>query len=701
MSIPGSTSSERGAVDAKRRRDSDERPSMNFPGDTRFRSGRSLLARISGKDRVQVDGGIENVDTFGDRDLREIKERGTEVEYDQGGGGRGRGRGRATMDNPSTPDSTRTPPIKPTSPQPFLLSSPTSSPRLATLSPGRSPEINSFITNTSRKAGPPLFMIPEHGGIDGQMEIEKRLEPELSELDLDECVGRHEETYRVDGTERDGGSITVCPIRGEGTETIEADETFGGPEIGASHATDHQHETSKAAKIHSGSKNSLFLTDTPTDSSAATPCRSASASSSPSPLHSSLFGDGDAEDEAEPKRTSLAIKGKEKVSAGIEIIKRLTTSRKGPKPPSYERRHSSSEAEIDGKPEDRDSNAHRRRGRSGSRVYFTDDVLTDSPTTASPSLETTNHNLPTSKSNHDSFNDNDQASDLILAAMDRSRRTSKDSSFVNTGPSGATGSALALLGRRAASIAHPTAAQAGASSMIHTSKPVGTQVPPPAITVSGVATPPTVNSPPATKAADISNMTFFGSRGRSSGERSSKGSKITTKSKTRSISPFFRTRRRSSATRQGRDSSPPVGALSDPGGESDADVKYRPRDSAFTRAKKGDASDDEDEDEDEDDAETETEYDDDALSREVVGEDGWVEDVFDEETEKNTEANAVYFEGDAGGLGGGGTNTGGDGASFADSFGEEVEQDVLGEGMSDEFSYHWVRYANPCLHYRS
>ena len=56
---------------------------------------------------------------------------------------------------------------------------------------------------------------------------------------------------------------------------------------------------------------------------------------------------------------------------------------------------------------------------------------------------------------------------------------------------------------------------------------------------------------------------------------------------------------------------------------------------------------------------------------------GW--DVFDEETEKNTEANAIYFEGDAAGLGGNGI--------LEDANGEaiEVEVDALGEGMWDRF----------------
>jgi hypothetical protein len=134
-----------------------------------------------------------------------------------------------------------------------------------------------------------------------------------------------------------------------------------------------------------------------------------------------------------------------------------------------------------------------------------------------------------------------------------------------------------------------------------------------------------------------------------------------------------------------RDTSP-VGALSEHA-ESDGESVtsssrgYRPKSTAFSSKRRStdgvDDSDDDDASEgDETEGETETEYDDIALSHEIVGEDGWVEDVFDEETEKNTEANAIYFEGDAAGLGGTGV--------LEDDNGEEVEVevDVLGEGES-------------------
>jgi len=59
--------------------------------------------------------------------------------------------------------------------------------------------------------------------------------------------------------------------------------------------------------------------------------------------------------------------------------------------------------------------------------------------------------------------------------------------------------------------------------------------------------------------------------------------------------------------------------------------------------------------------------------------------MFDEETEKNTEANAVFYEGDSAGLSGPVVSevtedSVGDDRDVLDTFGEEVEQDPLGEG---------------------
>jgi hypothetical protein len=112
----------------------------------------------------------------------------------------------------------------------------------------------------------------------------------------------------------------------------------------------------------------------------------------------------------------------------------------------------------------------------------------------------------------------------------------------------------------------------------------------------------------------------------------------------RAPSPFFRARRSREKARA-RDTSPEVGALGKEEDESDGESvgrRYRPQASAY---------------EDESGTEAEDESDD---------EDGVEEIMFDEETEKNTEANAVFLEGDD--------------MSVLDNFGEETEQDPLGEG---------------------
>lgn len=146
-------------------------------------------------------------------------------------------------------------------------------------------------------------------------------------------------------------------------------------------------------------------------------------------------------------------------------------------------------------------------------------------------------------------------------------------------------------------------------------------------------------------------------------------------------SPFFRARRSRDKTRA-RDTSPEVGALAkDTSVESDGESvsgskRFRPQVSAY---------------EDADDSGTEVESNPAELEDESEGEDvadlGAEEDdmMFDEETEKNTEANAVFYEGDAAGLGGQSAGLVAeerleDDRDVLDTFGEEVEQDPLGEG---------------------
>lgn len=149
----------------------------------------------------------------------------------------------------------------------------------------------------------------------------------------------------------------------------------------------------------------------------------------------------------------------------------------------------------------------------------------------------------------------------------------------------------------------------------------------------------------------------------------------------RSPSPFFRARKSRDDARK-RDTSPEVGALSkDKDAESDGESvgaplrHYRPQASAYETDDSGSEDEHEgvltdgDEEADEQDEE------------ELYDEDG---EFFDEETSKNTTANAVYFEGDASGVGGGGPEPSAEiGAGLVDTldnYGEETEQDILGEG---------------------
>ncbi len=427
---------------------------------------------------------------------------------------------------------------------------------------------------------------------------------------------------------------------------------------------------------------STVTSTAPSTTSSATSTPSPAPFQAPLPRTSTLdSADGDKEgEEVLPRRCSSSSqrsKGKGKLRAGLLKMVGLAGSvSKGTAGEPGE--GGAAEAEME-----RSRASAAEEGACAIRI----DMITDTPLYADSLLTDSPPRRP-SNDDHDDHDDHDdgldnQASDLIMQAVDRSKRSKRDKLSVSTSahssksaspiPGGATGGALAMLGRKAASIAAGNAPPTAPNPVLP-SHPVGSAAAP-EITVSRTQTPP-LTSP--THSLTGGSSLFFGSRGRStrSSDRQETEAK---KSKTRSISPFFRTRRRSSgATANRRDTSPPIGALSD-AGESDHEVKFRPRDSAFSRANKSDR--DSDGSGSDSDAETETEYDDDLLSREVMDEEGYVADVFDEVTEKNTELNAVYLEGDAGGLGG--TLTpGGDTASMTDSFGEEVEQDILGEGKA-------------------
>jgi hypothetical protein len=245
------------------------------------------------------------------------------------------------------------------------------------------------------------------------------------------------------------------------------------------------------------------------------------------------------------------------------------------------------------------------------------------------------------------------------------------------------GGALAALGfKTAAAVGATETVKKSNINVLHPSEPVGASVQAPGVSLT--APTPMVEQDESTA---NSGSGYFGSKKSKGRSRASRSANKEEKYR-RSLSPFFKGRRslsRGNASDK-RDPSPPVGALSD-AGESDGESvvsnstnRYRPQATAFSLSRrKNDSEDDEDDADqgsDEGDFETDTEYDDVALSHEVVGPDGWVEDVFDPLTEENTKANAVYYEGDAAGLGGEGVLEDEEGHEI------EVEVDALGEGGS-------------------
>ncbi|KAI5453078.1 hypothetical protein NCC49_006107 [Naganishia albida] len=286
-----------------------------------------------------------------------------------------------------------------------------------------------------------------------------------------------------------------------------------------------------------------------------------------------------------------------------------------------------------------------------------------------------------------------EAQNLMLNALQRgsgghehrhlslSRSSTKDSESKGAGKPG-VGGALAALGfKTAAAVGATESVKKSNINVLHPSEPVGAQAPGLNVTA------PTPMGEQGESVAAAGGSGYFGSK-KSKG-RSSRAPRSTNKEDKyrRSLSPFFKGRRslsRGNASDK-RDPSPPVGALSD-AGESDGESivstssnRYRPQATAFSLSRRREKNDSDDEDDadqgsDEGDFETDTEYDDDALSHEVVGPDGWVEDVFDPQTEENTKANAVYYEGDAAGLGGEGVLEDEEGHEI------EVEVDALGEG---------------------
>lgn len=242
------------------------------------------------------------------------------------------------------------------------------------------------------------------------------------------------------------------------------------------------------------------------------------------------------------------------------------------------------------------------------------DALGDAPADAIESGLLTESSL----SPHDT-----QASNLILSALDRGRNPSPvpaTAAIPVPDTSKRTSGALAALGLRAAGVTTPIS--------------------------------PPKSTEPIQPQATLQPSRPVGS--------SSSGPRLP-----RSPSPFFRARRSREEARK-RDRSPEVGALKKDSYESDGESvggerNFKPQVSAY---------------EDADESGTEAASDDEPETDLTDEEE---EDLaFDEETEKNTEANAVFYEGDAAGLGG--TSEPVEDRAELDTFGEEIEQDPLGEG---------------------
>lgn len=298
--------------------------------------------------------------------------------------------------------------------------------------------------------------------------------------------------------------------------------------------------------------------------------------------------------------------------------------------------------------------------------------------------------VPTLTTEPQSLDLDRQASQLIMQAFDRGSTPNASSTSLNLAPSNSstppnsnkrssTSSALAALGLRAAAVGGSTFGSA---------PPTGSN-----------PSSPTNDAPiHQTKSTFLQKSKPVGAKAkRSDDERESRD-----RLANRAPSPFFRARR-SRSKQRARERSPEVGALEkdrDTGPESDGEsvvassrsqtgvpIKFRPQASAYeTDATEDEAMTDDSGDEDDKDDDDYDGLDEDGL------------EIFDDETEANTVANAVFFEGDAGGLGGMAPGeeyvlddvadpekqaAAGDATDKRDdinAFGEEIEVDPLGEG---------------------
>ncbi|EIW67476.1 hypothetical protein TREMEDRAFT_69603 [Tremella mesenterica DSM 1558] len=242
----------------------------------------------------------------------------------------------------------------------------------------------------------------------------------------------------------------------------------------------------------------------------------------------------------------------------------------------------------------------------------------------------------------------DQTSHLIIGAMSRKKTDSK--SIENKRPS-ATGAALAAIGLKSSSLGSATPS----------SRPITPPKPTDPL--------PTIKTP---KPSILLPSKPIGSTPRT--EKEERGRQA------RAPSPFFRARSRRDKARE-RDQSPHIGALpNDKDAESDGESvvavgKFRPQASAFDGDEPGVVIQDQDS-SDSEDEETPGEVEFDALDD---------VDIFDEKTMANTKANAFFIPGvaadeDGVEIEGLPPAQDSDNRSVFDNFGEEIEQDLLGEG---------------------
>jgi hypothetical protein len=277
--------------------------------------------------------------------------------------------------------------------------------------------------------------------------------------------------------------------------------------------------------------------------------------------------------------------------------------------------------------------AHRLKGSQREAQSSKDNELT---LTLSPTLSNTS---------------NEQSSNLILSAVDRGNRGNNSPTLVESPPTPIDSSLAADANQ--SPLTSPTSGTSRALAALGIRTTSSNKMPTPPRSPIDNDTPNLLQP-----SRPVGGTSSHRERGR------------------RASSPFFKARR-SREQRRERDRSPDVAALpkdvqyaeSAVDEPTSGDERFRPRNSAFT--------DDEDK-EDEHAIESEDESEGETHDTDFEEEMAMSDEALDEETEKNTEANAIFRDGDAGGLGGEPAPI--DGNGQFDVFGEDVEQDILGEG---------------------